>query len=226
MRLLILLLTSIVLLDPSAAWEIRGNIYPVENGIITWTAESFPGFNLSGSESLSLNISNEQIKAGHGSYKSDVQQKGFAHREWGHYSALSFLGQEYFIGFPERCPIAEPLSLLSFGRGYLGKILIDSDESYTIESDEPLPLSYGYSLRLSDEEDGVKLDLYKEVNLMDSQILLPPCDFVFRASIANETATCIAAGIKANFRLEPKSFYTIKGLFQISEDIKPIELGM
>ena len=95
MRLMIFLLISILLLAPSAAWEIRGNIYPVENGIITWTEESFAGFNLSGSESFSLNISNEQIKAGHGSYKSDVQQKGFAHREWGHYSALSFLGQEF-----------------------------------------------------------------------------------------------------------------------------------
>ena len=154
------------------------------------------------------------------------QQKGFAHREWGHYSTLSFLGQEYFIGYPERCRIAEPLNLLSFGSGYLGKILIDSDESYTIESDEPLPLSDGYSLKLSDEGDGVKVDLYKEGNLMDSQILLPPCDYIYKASIANETATCIAVGIKANVRLEPKSFYTIKGLFQLSENTKPIELGM
>jgi len=226
MRLLILLLTSIVLLDPSAAWEIRGNIYPVENGIITWTAESFPGFNLSGSESLSLNISNEQIKAGHGSYKSDVQQKGFAHREWGHYSALSFLGQEFFIGYLEGCQMAEPLNLLSSGIGYLSRVLIDSDESHTIESDESLPLSDGYSLKFSDEEDGVKVELYKEGYLMDSQILLPPSDYIYKASIANENATCIAAGIKANVRLEPKSFYTIKGLFQISEDIKPIELGM
>ncbi len=226
MRLMIFLLTSVLLSSPSAAWEIRGSIYPVENGIVDWGPESFSGFNLSGSESLSLNISNEQIQAGHGSYKSSVQQKGFAHKQWGDYSALSFLGQEFFIGYPEGCPISEPLNLLSFGSGCLGKILIDSDKSYTIESDEPLPLPDGYSLKLSDEEDGVKVDLYKEGNLMDSQILLPPCDFIFRASIANKTATCIAAGIKANVRLEPRSFYTIKGLFQVSEDIKPVESGM
>jgi len=225
MRLMISLLISLLLLAPSAAWEIRGSIYPVENGIVNWSSESFAGFDLYGLESLSLNISDGQIKADDASYQTSVQQQSLAHKQWGYYSALSFLGQEYFIGYPEGCPIGEPLSFLSFGSGSLGKILIDSDESYTIESDEPLPLSDGYSLKLSDEEDRVKVDLYKEGNLMDSQILLPPCDFVFRASIANETATCIAAGIKANVRLEPKSFYTIKGLFQLSEDTEPIELG-
>lgn len=223
---MIFLLISILLFAPSAAWEIRGSIYPVEKGIVEWGPESFPGFNLRGSELLSLNISNAQIQAGHGSYKSDVQQKGFAHKQWGDYSTLSFSGQEFFIGYLEGCQIAEPLNLLSSGIGYLSRVLIDSDESYTIERDEPLALSDGYSLKLSDEGEGVKVDLYKEGNLMDSQILSPPCDFIFRAPIANENATCIAAGIKANVRLEPKSFYTIKGLFQVSEDIKPVELGM
>lgn len=226
MRLMTLLLISTLLLDPSVAWVIRGSICPVENGFVNWSSESFAGFNLYGLESLNLNISNGQIKADDASYQTSVQRRPFAHREWGYYSTLSFLGQEYFIGYSEGCQIAMPLNLLSFGSGSLGKILIDSDESYTIESDEPLALSGGYSLKLSDEEDGVKVDLYKEGNLIDSQILLPPCDFIFRASFANETATCIAAGIKANVRLEPKSFYTIKGLFQLSEDIKPIELGM
>ncbi len=226
MRPMIFLLISILLFAPSAAWEIRGSIYPVEKGIVEWGQESFPGFNLRGSELLSLNISNAQIQAGHGSYKSDVQQKGFAHKQWGDYSTLSFSGQEFFIGYLEGCQMAEPLNLLSSGIGYLSRVLIDSDESHTIESDESLPLSDGYSLKFSDEEDGVKVELYKEGYLMDSQILLPPSDYIYKASIANENATCIAAGIKANVRLEPKSFYTIKGLFQISEDIKPIELGM
>jgi hypothetical protein len=31
---------------------------------------------------------------------------------------------------------------------------------------------------------------------------LPPSDYVYNASIANETGTCIAVGIKANVRLE------------------------
>lgn len=226
MRLMTLLLISTLFLDPSVAWEIRGSIYPVENGFVNWSSDSFAGFNLYGLESLSLNVSDGQITADDASYQTSVQKRSFAHKQWGYYSALSFLDREYFIGYPEGCPIAEPLNLLSFGSGSLGKILIDSDESYTIESDESLPLSGGYSLKLSDEDDGVKVELYKEGNLLDSQILLPPCDFIFRASIANETTTCIAAGIKANVRLEPKSFYTIKGLFQLSEDTEPIELEM
>lgn len=226
MRYLIILLIAIASVAPFAAWEFRGNIYPVEDGIVEWTSESFAGFNPIGLESLSINISNEKIKKGDAAYRTAIQKQGFEHEEWGQYSSLSFLSQEYFIGYTQGCRIAEPLSLLSSDSGSLGKVLIDSDESYTIASDEALPLQNGYSLKLSDAEDGVKVSLYKESNLIDSQIVLPPSDYIFNFSIANKSAACIAVGIKANVRLEPKSFYTIKGLFQISEDTDPIDMGM
>ncbi|MGV8175132.1 MAG: S-layer protein domain-containing protein [Methanothrix sp.] len=226
MRLLIILLISIASLAPSAAWEVRGNIYPVQDGIVEWTSESFAGFNPMGLESLSINISNEKIEKGDAAYRTAIQKQAFEHEEWGQYSSLSFLSQEYFIGYPQGCRIAEPLTLLSSGSGSLGKVLLNSDESYTVASDEPLPLQNGYSLKLSDAYDGVRVSLYKESNLIDSQIILPPSDYIFNASIANKSATCIAAGIKANVRLEPKSFYTIKGLFQVSEDTDPIDMGM
>jgi S-layer protein (TIGR01567 family) len=226
MRLMILpLLLSIVFIAPSAAWEMRGNIYPVENGVIEWTADSFAGFVPTGPESLRFNISNEQVEAGDAVYQTGIQEKDFAHREWGCYSALSFSGQEYFAGYPEGCRIGKPMSLLSPEGGTPDRVLIDSDESYTIASGEPLPLQEGYSLKLSDAEDGINISLYKEGNLIDSRILSVPSDYIFNTSIDNETAALIAVGIKANVRLEPTSFYTIKGLFQLSENTQSIDIG-
>jgi len=226
MRLIILpILLSIILSANSAAWDMRGNIYPVENGIVEWTAENFAGFNNLGSESLRLNISDEQIDVKKAVYRSGIQERVFAHRDWGYYSTLSFLGKEYFIGYPDACRIAEPLSLLSFGSGSLGKVLIDSDESYTISSNEALPLQDGFSLKLSDAEDGVKISLHKADNIVDSQVLLTPSDYIFKASIGDEAAALIIVGIKGNVRLEPESFYTIRGLFQLSEETDPIDMG-
>jgi len=225
MRLKILsLLIAIVFLAPSAAWEIRGNIYPVENGIIEWTANSFAGFVPTGLESLRLNVSNGLVGEGEATYQTGIMDRAFAHREWGHYSTLSFLDENHFIGYPEDCRIAEPMSLLSPGSSSLGKVLIDSDESYTIASNETLPLQDGYSLKLSDAEEGIIVSLYRKGELIDSQMVSTPSDYVYKTSMANETITGIAAGIKANVRLEPNSFYTIKGLFQISENTEKIDI--
>lgn len=219
-------LIAIVFLAPSTAWELRGNIYPVEDGVVEWNQQSFSGFAATGSESLKFNISNEQANAGDASYKTSIYEKSFAHREWGQYLSLSFLGREYFVGYPEDCRIAESMNLLSLNNGSLGEILIDSSERYTIASDEELPLQDGYSLRLSDAEDGVKVSLYKERTLVDCQILLPPADFVYKSSMGCENAIYIAVGIEANARLLPKSYYTVKGLFQLSEELEPIYQGM
>lgn len=224
--MLIPFLIAIVFLAPSTAWELRGSIYPVEDGIVEWNQESFSGFTATGSESLKFNISNEHVNAGDASYKASIYEKSFAHSEWGHYLSLSFLGREYFVGYPEDCRIAESMNLLSLNNGSLGQILMDSSEWYTFASDEELTLQDGYSLRLSDAEDGVKVSLYKERTLIDSQILLPPADFVYKSSMGNENATHIAARIEANARLLPKSYYTVIGLFQLSEELQPIYLGM
>ena len=225
MRLMILsLLIAIVFFAPSAAWEIRGNTYPVENGIIEWTANSFAGFAPAGLESLRFNVSNGLVGAGEATYQTGIQERAFAHREWGYYSTLGFLDENHFIGYPEDCRIAEPMSLLSLRSASLGKVLIDSDESYTIASNETLPFQDGYSLKLSDAEEGIIVSLYRKGDLIDSQMVSPPSDYVYKTSIANETITGIAVCIKANVRLEPNSFYTIKGLFQISEDAEKIDI--
>ncbi len=230
MRTLVLLaLLSMTISAPASAWEMRGNIYPVEDGIIQWTPGNFAGFFLEedlGDESLLLNISGEQLPAGSAEYRTEVQEVPFMHSDWRNYSAMCFLGQKYFVGYPNSCRFTDPWMLLSSDYGGLGLVLIDSDQSYTVASDEALPLKESYILKLSDAEDGVKATLYKADKLLDLQVLQLPATYVYEGPISNDTAPLIAVGIKANARLEPTSYYTIKGIFQLSQDPKLIDIGI
>lgn len=221
--LLILLLTA--LFTPSVAWEMRGNIYPADDGIIQWNADNFAGLDPKGSEAIEFNISGQQLGTGAAKYQSGIQNIPFRHKAWGSYSALSFLGRQYFTGYPESSQISEPVNL--FAQEYLlGNVIMDSDDGYTLEGQQPLSLKDGYNLKFSDAEDGVKVSLYKGSKLVDSQVLQPPADYIYKGVIANQNATLIAVAVKANVKLEPKSYYTIKGIFQVSEGTVAIEPGM
>ncbi len=214
---------------PASAWEMRGNVYPVDDGIIEWTPQNFAGFYLDeslGTESLSFNISGEQLHPGTAVYQTQVTEVPFRHSDWGNYLVMCFLGQKYFVGYPEGCRISDPWMLLSLDYYGLGPVLIDTDEGYTVAGNEALLLKGGYSLKLSDAEEGVKASLYRRDNLIDSQVLQPPATYIYKGPIGNDTATLIAVGLKANVRLEPTSYYTIKGIFQVSEDVKPLDVGM
>lgn len=224
-RIILLILLSIALLAPSTAWEMRGNIYPADDGIIQWNADNFAGLDPRGSEAIEFNISGQQLGPGAAKYQSGIQVIPFRHNAWGSYSALSFLGRQYFTGYPESSQISKPVNL--FAQEYrFGTVIMDSDDSYTLEGQQPLSLKEGYSLKLSDAEDGVKVSLYKGSKLVDSQVLQPPADYIYEGSIANQNATLIAVAVKANVKLEPESYYTIKGIFQVSEETEPIEPGM
>ena len=143
---------------------------------------------------------------------------------WGNYLVLCFLGQKYFAGYPDDCQIAKAWNSLENGK-ILSQVLIDTDETKTIANDEALPLKEGYSLKLSDADEGVKLSLYKGNNVVDSKVITPPVDYVYSASVGNENVTLLAVRIKANVKAEPKSYYSIKGLFQISEKPTVFDLG-
>ena len=223
--MILLILLSAALLTPSTAWEMRGSIYSADDGIIQWNADNFAGLDPKGSESIEFNISGQQLGTGAAKYQSGIQVIPFRHKAWGSYSALSFLGRQYFIGYPESSQISKPVNL--FAQEYrFGTVIMDSDDSYTLEGQQPLSLKDGYNLKFSDTEGGVKVSLYKGSELVDSQVLQPPADYIYEGSIANQNATLIAVAVKANVRLEPQSYYTIKGVFQVSEETDLIEPGM
>ncbi|MEI6105148.1 MAG: S-layer protein domain-containing protein [Methanothrix sp.] len=230
-RLLLLTLLSIFAFASANAIdavEIRGAVAGTVGGSsnlidnsFTWDQQNFAGFYFDldkdlSTESLQVNLSNENVDAGAVEYKTYPKPTEFEHDIWGNYLVLCFLGQKYFAGYPDDCQIAEAWNSLEEGK-ILSQVIIDSSETKTIADDEILPLKEGYSLKLSDTDEGVKILLYKGGNVVDSKVITPPADYVYSASLGNRNVTLLAVGIKANVKAEPKSYYSIKGLFQISE---------
>jgi S-layer protein (TIGR01567 family) len=224
----IFLLIIAFLTSPSFAGEIRGTIYNVSDGIVVWNSSDFPGFFQDinkgiGTERLNLNISGERVEPGAAQYISSMQITAFEHKEWGSYRVLCFLGEEYFAGYSDDCRIASPWNSLT--EGNLSKVLIDAAERRTLASNEALPLAEGYSLELSDAEKGVNVSLYKNSSLENTTVIQPPADYVYTAKIGNHNTTLIAVHIKSNVRLTPNSYYTVAGIFQVSEKATPIRAG-
>ena len=219
--------------------EIRGAVAGIVNGqsnlvdnSFTWNSQNFAGFyfDLDKDQStesiqLQLNLSKENVEAGAVEYKTYPKPTKFEHGIWGNYMVLCFLGQKYFAGYSDDCQIAVAWDSLNDGK-ILSQVLIDSDETKTIANDEALPLKEGYSLKLSDAEEGVKINLYKGSNVVDSKVITPPSDYVYSASVGKTNVPLLAVGIKANVKTEPKSYYSIKGLFQISEKPTVFDQGV
>ena len=240
----ILLLFTLVSIFASAAAsaidavEIRGtvagtvgdarNLDPADNSF-TWNPQNFAGFYFDldkdlSTESLKLNLNNENVETGAVEYKTYPKTTKFEHGTWGNYLVLCLFGQKYFAGYPDDCQIAEAWNSLEDSK-ILSQVLIDSAETKTIANDEALPLKEGYSLKLSDADERVKILLYKGSKVVDSKVITPPVDYVYSVPVGNTNVTLLAVGIKANVKAEPKSYYSIKGLFQISEKTAMFDQG-
>jgi hypothetical protein len=95
----------------AVAGTVGGSSNLVDNSF-TWDQQNFAGFyfdldkNLS-TESLLVNLSNENVDAGAVEYKTYPKPTKFEHGIWGNYLVLCFLGEKYFAGYPDDCQIAE-----------------------------------------------------------------------------------------------------------------------
>jgi len=231
MKLMTIAIAFLMVLSTAFASEnlsIRGSVTEVVNGsIVEWDSSNFAGFyydmddNL-GYESLQLQISGQSVETGDAVYSSQAMGVPFEHEDWGNYQVISFLGRIYFAGYDD-CQIAPAWNSLE--NGTLNEVLIDSDERKTMGSDEDLILEEGYKIKFSDAEDGVKVTLYKGKNAMDSAVIIPPATYVYPAQLGDQNTTMLAVHVIGNVKLKPTSYYTVKGIFQISEVPLQIDPG-
>jgi len=209
---------------------IRGEVAEFGNGSsVVWTPQNFAGFYYDidrglGAESLQLRTSERSVSIGDAAYTASAQEASFEHGDWGHYRVLAFLGEIYFAGYGDDCVIAPTWFSLNDG-GILSKVLIDNDSRQTISEDEDLLLEEGYKLRFSNSETGVKVALYKGNAIMDTATISPPETYIYSIPMGDRNVTLIAVQVAGNVKLEASSYYTIKGTFQISEDLLEIDLG-
>jgi S-layer protein (TIGR01567 family) len=233
MRPLAILIAILVSISPAYSVDdlmIRGDITEFANGsTVIWTPLNFAGFYYDidkglGAEVLQLKTSEQSVPIGDAVYGTSAQKTRFEHGEWGLYRVLSFLGEIYFVGYSEDCIISPSWSSLGED-GALSKILIDSDSRETVSGDQDLLLEEGYKLRFSDSEEGVKVALYKGSAILNTATINPPETYVYAVPVGDRNITLIAVHVTGSVKLKPSSYYTIKGMFQISENFIDIEPG-
>ena len=233
MRFPPILIAILISISPAYSIDdlmIRGDVTEFANGsTLIWTPQNFAGFYYDidkglGSEALMLKTKERSIPIGDAFYATYAQETRFEHGEWGLYRVLSFLGKIYFAGYSEDCKISPSWSSLGED-GVLSRVLIDSDSRQTISGDQDLLLEEGYRLRFSDSEDGVKVALYKGSAILNTATINPPETYVYTVPVRDRNITLIAVHVTGNVKLKPSSYYTIKGTFQISENVIDIEPG-
>lgn len=208
----------------------RSDVMEVIDGTdIVFTPQNFAGFLYDvdsdlGAESLKFEITGNSINVEDAVYTTYAQNTYFEHDDWGRYKVMSVLGERYFVGYGNDCQISAVWSSLVDDH-LLNKVLLDSNQRITIGNDEDLLLKEDYKIRFDDAENGVKISLYKGKTLVDVATIIPPNTYVYSFQKGDENVSLLAANVEAYVKLTPTSYYTVRGLFQISEDFVELELG-
>ena len=203
----------------------------------TWTVENFGGFHYDvdddiGTEMLMINLTasisgdSAGLNAGYRtiderelSYSTNAVTKYCKYWFFGSYNAINFMGEPY-------------LSLLE-GEG-LSKVLIDSDDTYTVTTGDGIELQEGYVLNVRQVDiDGNKayIELTKYGNVVDTEIvsleMASPQLYIYNElSIGGEAnVLTIMAGVKSVFRGTDTDIVVIEGIFQISDTLTSVRIG-
>ncbi len=208
---------------------IRGTVAEEE---FKWTAMNFEGFYYNidegiGTESLTVKeIDERTIEKGELEYKSQPEEVGFEHNEWGEFEAMGFLADKYFAGYSDN-KLSDTISLVS--NGELAKVLIDSEEKKTLFSGSSLLLEEGYELEINEvDTDGSSafVSLYKNGSLLDSGTISANEDYIYSSDIGSvEDIPLIAVHLNDIFRGTETNAVFIQGIFQISQEYITIEVG-
>lgn len=238
-------------------YEIRGPTFgeessvPVVLGNISghaqarWEAENFSGFYFDGhrigSESLAIfstegrtvqpikppQIINNTYVANGMMYSTMVQPRQFQFSHWGQYNVVGFLGELLFAGYGKNTSSDIGNSSLIDG-DYLGRILLDSNESVSAKAGDVLALADGYELQVAGvDPDGIMAKLLKDGWPVDNGTAVKPGSaYLYRAGMGNVTDMPIIA-VHLNNISSNGSIYMadLDGIFQVSDEVLPVEEG-
>jgi len=209
---------------------LRGTVAEKE---FKWTPMNFEGFYYNiddgiGTESLIVEKIEDRIIEKHKlEYKSQPQKVKFEHEEWGELEVMGFLAEKYFVGYP--CSkFSDEISLIS--RGEVAKVLIDNEEKKTVFSGSSLLLEEGYELKIKEidqQGSSVFLELYKNGILVDIDTVSSNNDYVYKSDIGSvKTIPIIIVHIDKIFKVTEINAVIVEGIFQVSQEYLPIEIGM
>lgn len=160
-------------------------------------------------------------------YVTLLQPKEFEFNSWGHYFVISFLGSQWFAGYDSSTegPKATE-SLLEYE--YLGKVLMDLETQVTVLAGN-YSLQEGYEMRIRDvANDSIFLQLLKNGVPVDNSVVKSNSDYIYKKDLGDiKDLPIIKVHLNNVFSNETKSFATIDGVFQISDQsIISVEPGL
>ena len=151
--------------------EIHGPVYNGSNlqtiGNVTMDATKFAAFfydidNNVTTESLSISKGTGNVIAENGLvYSTTIGKTEYEFEKWGNYSVLGFFADKY-------------IPIKANDASKLAKLVLDTDEKYTLKTGEKLDLGSGYALEAKQVDvDGAKvwLEFTKDGTYVDDQII-------------------------------------------------------
>jgi len=215
--------------------NIRGTVY--DTGKATWGHMNFEGFYYNidddlGTETLRVEeCSGNTIPEDGLVYTTTAQPVEFDLSRWGSYSIVCFMAEPYFAGYnkgvTDRDITNENINLLS--KDMLSKVLIDVDDERMISTGASLQLEEGYELKIIQLDiDGgeMQIELLKDGRSVDTDIVKSPDTYVYTKDLGKlDDVPIIAVYIGNVFAGTESDIGTIEGIFQISDDPRPIDSG-
>ena len=160
-------------------------------------------------------------------YTTLLQPKEFEFNSWGHYFVISFLGSQWFAGYDSSIEGRKATKSL-LEHEYLGKVLMDMETQGIVLAGN-YSLQEGYEMRIRDVgNDSIFLQLLKDGVPVDSSVVKSNSTYIYKKDLGDvNDLPIIMVHLNNVFKNETKSFATIDGVFQISDQyVISIEPGL
>ncbi|WP_321428450.1 S-layer protein domain-containing protein [uncultured Methanolobus sp.] len=199
----------------------------------TWDAKTFLGFYYdldSGkfSESLTIHDISRTIEEGDIVYESQAMKKNFEHAEWGEYSSIGFLGEDYFVAYTNNTTIDGIQSQNMLSAGQLSIIVAEKNEPFVIFSGSSITLEEGYSLdivEINTSENTLIVSLIRDGNIIEQKSVASNSDYVYKTNLGVfDNVTLVAVHFKDIFSSTPNGVF-VEGIFQLADDFIELDAG-
>jgi S-layer protein (TIGR01567 family) len=160
-------------------------------------------------------------------YTSLLQPREFEFDSWGRYYVISFLGSQWFAGYDSSIDGQKATKSL-LEHEYLGKVLVDMEPQGIVLAGN-YSLQEGYQMRIRDVgNDSIFLQLLKDDIPVESSVVKSNSTYVYKKDLGDvKDLPIIMVHLNNVFKNDSKSFATIDGVFQISDQyVISIEPGL
>jgi S-layer protein (TIGR01567 family) len=150
-------------------------------------------------------------------YTSYLQPKEFEFKPWEHYYVINFLGTQWFAGYDSSTNGPKATKSL-IEHEYLGKVLIDMETQGIVFAGN-YTFQEGYEIRIRDVgNDSIFLQLLKNGIPVDNSVVKSNSTYIYKKDLGDvKDLPIIMVHLNNVFNNGTKSFATIDGLFQISD---------